>query len=155
MIKLNLKSFMCDQPSQLESRAKYRAVTPSGETIIGYLITMVQKSLFRGYRTKEYIRGYVTDRLHSFRPNTLALYTGINDENGKPICNGDFVHRWDSVTNKSLPGQIRYCTDIGAFIFESLPSRQTKFIHRDLLVLEETMSFDNKEITIHYKYSLV
>lgn len=155
MIKIKATTFLSSDPHKPESRALYRAVTPSGEEIIGYLVTVAQRTLFRGYRTKDYIRGYTTGRLHSFRPNKLSLYTGVNDENGKPICNGSFVHRWDSVTDKTIIGQIHYCTDIGAFIFESLPSRQTKFTHRELLLHEETFVNNNKEITIHYKYTIV
>lgn len=132
------------------SRALYRAITPDGEEIIGYLVTIAQRRLFRGYRTKDYIRGYVTGRLHSFRAHTLRLYTGINDENGKPICNGDLVTRWDSVSNKELLGEILYCTDIGAWMFCELAG--VKYQHKDLLLSKETVSQDNKEFTIHYKY---
>lgn len=155
MIKIKATSFLSSDPHKPESRAVYHAVTPSGEEVVGYLVTVAQRTLFRGYKTKDYIRGRATDRLHSFKPQTLALYTGVNDENGKPICNGSFVHRWDSVTDRTIIGQIRYCTDIGAFIFESLPSRQTKFTHRDLMLQEETFINNNKEITIHYKYTIV
>lgn len=155
MIKIKATSFLSSDTHKPESRALYHAVTPSGEEIIGYLVTVARRTLFRGYKTKDYIRGRATDRLHSFKPHTLALYTGVNDENGKPICNGSMIHRWDSETKKTLLGRVLYCTDIGAWIFEQVPTRVSQYERKDLLLQEETVITEKREFTIHYKYTLV
>lgn len=151
MINLLVSSFLPTEPHKAESRAMYRATTLTGEVIVGQLVTIARRTLFRGYKTKDYIRGYITGRLHSFRANTLALCTGVNDENGKPICNGDKVYRWDSYTKKAWPGEVRYSTQIGAWIFCQIGST---YNHRDLLMTEMNIQENNNEFTITYKYTL-
>jgi len=152
MIQLNLKHFHIGTPALNVRRALYRATCLDGKVRYGYLCIEVRRHLFRPADERIYLREDINGHLHRFHPETLAISTLLKDENGKPICNGDYVDRWDNITFTKMRGQICYCTDIAAFVFRSTDSR---YPHTDILYKDETVVNDNREYKLHYTYVLV
>ena len=149
MIRLKIQDLLT--ATQMR-RPLYRATCKDEKVRMGYLCFYIKKHFLRPSTEVVCLRESASGKLYKFRPESLAIWTQVNDKNGKPICNGDIVIRHDSYTGKSSEGVIAYSRDIAGFVWNST---DRKYKRIEPLYGNITVSDNNHEFQVQYTYEIV